>query len=98
MSLVKKKVKETKSLLQNTQKDIQQIYLNCLFNKLIYRKLKEIEQKIHQYEAASLALKNNNFLDCAINLPVQEGSTILESTLSSRSETLRLRMISRAIE
>ena len=40
MSLVKKKVKETKSLLMLTQRDIDQIYLNCIFNKLIYRKLK----------------------------------------------------------
>lgn len=40
MSLVKKKTKETKSLLMNTQKDINQTYLNCLFNKTIYKKLK----------------------------------------------------------
>ena len=53
----------------NTQKDINQTYLNCLFNKTIYKKLKEIELKLHQYEAASLALKNNEFLNCSMSLP-----------------------------
>ena len=42
VSVVKKKVKETKALLLNTQKDLQQIHYNCMFNKLIYKKLKEI--------------------------------------------------------
>ena len=49
MSKVKKKVKETKGLLLATQKDIQQIHLNCMFNKLIYKSLKEIELKLDQY-------------------------------------------------
>ena len=42
MARVKKKVKETKGLLLATQKDIKQIHLNCMFNKIIYQKLKEI--------------------------------------------------------
>jgi len=32
-----------------TQKDIQQIYLNCYFNKLVHQKLKELELKLKQY-------------------------------------------------
>ena len=74
---VKKKVKETKSLLLQTQKDIQQIHLNCVFNKLVYKRLKEIELKLNQYETASLALKNNLYLDCAQNLPVFNGNSVL---------------------
>ena len=46
---MKKKVKETKTLLLATQKDIKQIHLNCMFNKLIYKRLKEIELKEEQY-------------------------------------------------
>lgn len=42
VSVVKKKVKETKALLLNTQKDIQQIHYNCMFNKTVYRELKKI--------------------------------------------------------
>ena len=74
---MKKKVKETKSLLQSTQKDIEQIYFNCLYNKLIYKKLKEIELRLKQYETASLALKNNQFMKCSMNLPFIQGKSIL---------------------
>ena len=42
-----------------TQKDIDQLHLNCLFNKIIYKRVKEIELKLNQYESASLSLKNN---------------------------------------
>ena len=70
MAKVKKKVKETKTLLMATQKDIKQIHLNCMFNKLIYQKLKEVELKEEQYETAALALKNHMYLDCATNLPI----------------------------
>lgn len=62
MAKVKKKVKETKGLLLATQKDIQQIHLNCMFNKMIYKSLKEIELKLAQYETAALALKNHLYL------------------------------------
>ena len=37
-------------------------------------------------------------MKCSMNLPHIEGTSILESTLASRSEILRLRMISKAIE
>lgn len=49
MANVKRKVKETKALLLQTQKDIQQIHLNCVFNKLVYKRLKEVELKLSQY-------------------------------------------------
>lgn len=85
MAKVKKKVKETKGLLLATQKDIQQIHLNCIFNKLIYKRLKEVELKLGQYEAAALALKNHLYLDCAVNLPTFAGNTVLENALAART-------------
>lgn len=54
--------------------------------------------KLNQYETASLALKNNKYLECAENLPVFSGNSLLESSLSTRSENLRLRFLSQAIE
>lgn len=98
MAKVKKKVKETKSLLLATQKDIQQIHLNCMFNKMIYKSLKEIELKLAQYETAALALKNHLYLDCANNLPTFTGTSALESALAARTENLKLRFLSQAIE
>ena len=44
-----------------------------MFNKIIYRKLKDVEMRLYQYEAAFLALKNNQFLLCSMNLPHSEG-------------------------
>jgi hypothetical protein len=85
MSVVKKKTRETKSLLINTQKDIDQTYLNCIYNKLVYKKLKEVELKLYQYESASLALKNNEFLNCSLNLPSFKGYSILESALVTKA-------------
>ena len=99
ISIVKKKVKETKILLGETQKDIKKIHYNCIFNKMVYKKLKEIELKLHYYEAASVALKNNQFLACSLNLQnLKESNSLLESTMNSRAETLSLRLLSRAIE
>ena len=98
MANVKRKVKETKSLLLQTQKDIQQIHLNCVLNKLVYRRLKEIELKLGQYETASLALKNHLYLDCAQNLPTFTGTSVLENTLTARAENLKLRFLHQAIE
>ena len=69
----------------NTQKDIDQTYLNCIFNKAIYKKLKDIELKLYQYESASLALKNNEFMNCSMNMPSFEGHSILESALASKA-------------
>lgn len=43
----------------NTQKDINQVYLSCVFNKTVYRRLKEVEMKLQQLEVAALALRNN---------------------------------------
>jgi hypothetical protein len=80
-----------------TQKDIQQIHLNCVFNKLIYRKIKEVELKLSQYETASLALKNHLYLDCAQNIPVFQGNSVLENALATRAENLKLRFLSQAI-
>ena len=74
---VKKKVKETKGLLIATQKDIQQIHLNCMLNKLVYKRLKEVELKLQQYETAALALKNHLYLDCALNLPIFAANSVL---------------------
>jgi hypothetical protein len=98
MANVKRKVKETKALLLQTQKDIQQIHLNCVFNKLVYRRLKEVELKLNQYETASLALKNHLYLDCAQNLPSFSGNSVLEGALAARSENLKLRFLHQAIE
>lgn len=98
MSVVKKKTRETKSLLINTQKDIDQTYLNCIYNKLVYKKLKEVELKLYQYESASLALKNNEFLNCSLNLPSFKGYSILESALVTKAENLKLQLLSRGIE
>lgn len=69
----------------NTQKDIQQIHFNCMFNKQVYKELKKIELRLQQYETAYLALKNNQYYLCALNLPFVEGLSILESTLAARS-------------
>lgn len=69
----------------NTQKDINQVYLSCVFNKTVYRKLKEVEMKLHQLEVASLALRNNEFLNCSMNLPCVEGHSILESALDMKA-------------
>ena len=77
MTKVKKKVKETKGLLIATQKDLQQIHLNCMLNKLIYQRLKEVDLKLSQYESAALALKNHMYLECALNLPNFSGQTVL---------------------
>jgi hypothetical protein len=60
-----------------TQKDIQQIHLNCMLNKLVYKRLKEVDVKLEQYESASLALKNHLYLDCAMNLPSFTGNSTL---------------------
>ena len=85
MANVKRKVKETKALLLQTQKDIKQIHLNCVFNKLVYRRLKEVELKISQYETAALALKNHLYLDCAQTMPSFSGNSVLEGALAARS-------------
>jgi hypothetical protein len=98
MAKVKKKVKETKGLLLATQKDIKQIHLNCMLNKLIYKRLKEVEVKLEQYESAALALKNHLYFECAVNLPVFAGNTVLENALMARTENLKLRFLSQAIE
>lgn len=95
---VKKKVKETKGLLLATQKDIQQIHLNCMLNKLVYKRLKEVELKLQQYETAALALKNHLYFDCAISLPNFSSSSVLETALAARTENLKLRFLSQAIE
>ena len=95
---MKKKVKETKALLFNTQKDLHQIHYNCVFNKIIYQKLKDIEMRLYQYEAAFVALKNNQFFLCSANLPHAEGHSILESALVAKAENLRLRMLSKALD
>lgn len=98
MTKVKRKVKDTKRLLLETQKDIQQIHLNCMFNKMIYKRLKEVELKLTQYETAALALKNHLYLDCANNLPTFTGNSALENALAARTENLKLRFLSQAIE
>lgn len=54
--------------------------------------------RLVQYETASIALKNNQFLLCSFNLPHLEGGSILESALTARAEALRLRMLTKAID
>ena len=56
-----------------------------MFNKQVYKELKKIELRLQQYETAYLALKNNQYYLCALNLPFVEGLSILESTLAARS-------------
>ena len=68
-----------------TQKDIQQTYLNCMLNKIVHKKLKEVDIKLEQYESAALALKNHLYLDCAMNLPSFTGNSTLEHALAMRT-------------
>lgn len=53
---------------------------------------------MEQYETAALALKNHLYFECAINLPTFSGTTVLETALAARTENLKLRFLSQAIE
>jgi hypothetical protein len=61
IAAAKKKIGQTKQSLSKNDRDLQQLNLNSIFNKLVFNKLKEVEGELGKLQMAAAHLKHRRF-------------------------------------